>query len=95
MKVFDEDGNYLGEFFENTREKVGDAFETSWILGIIVLLIIAPGWTLLGVILWGIFKTIKCILVLLAKLFMLLLRCLWWLIRLPVYAFFYRELPEF
>lgn len=31
MKVFDEDGNYLGEFFEYTKNKVEDSFESSWI----------------------------------------------------------------
>lgn len=95
MKVFDEHGNYLGEFIENTKEKVEDAFEISWFWGIIFLLIIAPGWTLLGLIVWGLFKAIKFIIVLLFKLVSLLSRCLWWLIRSPFYLIFQHEMPKF
>lgn len=39
MKVFDEDENYLGEFFEYTKNKVEDSFESSWIWGIICLFV--------------------------------------------------------
>ena len=47
MKLYDEDGNYVGEFLESTKEKVENAFEGSWIWGIVFLLFIAPGWTCL------------------------------------------------
>ena len=95
MKLFDEDGNYVGEFFEDTKEKVEDAFEASWIWGIVFLLIIAPGWTLAGLTLFGIIKLFKLLIILLYKLLLLFLRCLWWLIRLPFYSIFQHELPEF
>lgn len=95
MKVFDEDGEYLGEFIEASKEKVEDAFEVSWIWGIIVLLIVAPGWTIFGLVIWVIAKLIKLILTSLFKLLKLLLRCIWWLIRLPIYLIFYHEMPEF
>ncbi|MGN1181543.1 MAG: hypothetical protein ACI4SR_00940 [Faecalibacillus sp.] len=43
MKVFDENGNYLGGFIEDTKDKIDDAFEDSWIWGILFLLLIVPG----------------------------------------------------
>lgn len=95
MKVFDENGNYLGEFIADTKEKVENAFEVSWFWGLIFLLIIAPGWTLLGLVLWGLFKLIKLIVVLLFKLLIFLLRCLWWMIRLPFYMVFRHKTPIF
>ena len=95
MKLFDEDGNYIGEFFAATKEKVEDSFEDSWIWGLFVLLIIAPGWLLFGLIIWGIFKILKLIVGLLFKLLLLLVRCIWWLVRLPICLIFYHEFPKF
>ena len=88
MKVFDEDGNYLGEFIDGTKEKVEDAFDSSWIWGIIFLLIIAPGWTILGIILISIFKLIKAII-------RLVFKTIWWIFRLPFCLIFRRKFPEF
>ena len=95
MKIFDENGNYLGEFFEDTKEKVEDAFEGSWLFGIIFLFFIAPWWTLFGLVVWGICKILKFVIVLLFKLAVLFLRCLWWLIRLPFCLIFLHEKPKF
>ena len=36
MKLYDEDGNYVGEFLESTKEKVENAFEGSFELPQIV-----------------------------------------------------------
>lgn len=95
MKIFDENGNYLGEFIEDTKEKVEDAFEESWLWGIVFLLIVAPGWTLLGLIVWGLFKILKFVMVLLYKLLILFLRCLWWILRLPFCLVFHHKTPKF
>ena len=48
MKLFDEDGNYVGEFLKDSIENVKDSAtgsieDGSWIWGLIVLLIIFPG----------------------------------------------------
>ena len=93
MKIFDEDGNYLGEFIKEYIEEVKDnATETisdgSWILGLIMLLIIFPGWTILGGVIYIIGKLIWWI-------FKIVINTAWWLIRLPFTLFIYRELPEF
>lgn len=88
MKLYDEDGNYVGEFLESTKEKVENAFEGSWIWGIVFLLFIAPGWTVLGLIVIGLFKLIKFIVV-------LVLKIMWWTIRLPFVLIFRHEFPEF
>lgn len=88
MKIFDEDGNYIGEFLEDTKDKIDDAFEGSWMWGIIFLLLIAPGWTILGIVVISIVKLIAFII-------KLIFRILWWTIRLPFCLIFYREFPEF
>lgn len=93
MKIFDEDGNYLGEFIKGSIEEVKDnATETisdgSWILGLIMLLIIFPSWTILGGVIYIIGKLIWWI-------FKIVINTAWWLIRLPFTLFIYRELPEF
>lgn len=93
MKIFDEDVNYLGEFIKESIEEVKDnATETisdgSWILGLIMLLIIFPGWTILGGVIYIIGKLIWWI-------FKIVINTAWWLIRLPFTLFIYRELPEF
>ena len=95
MKIFDEDGKYLGEFIENTKEKAEDAFAESWIWGIVFLLIIAPGWALIALAFWALLKLIKIVGVLVFNFFVLLLRCLWWVIRLPFYLVFRHETPMF
>lgn len=93
MKIFDEDGNYLGEFIKESIEEVKDnATETisdgSWVLGLIMLLIIFPGWTILGGVIYIIGKLIWWI-------FKIVINTAWWLIRLLFTLIIYRELPEF
>lgn len=41
--LYDEDGNLIGNFLEKTTEDISEAFSTSWLLGIL-LLIFAPVW---------------------------------------------------
>lgn len=88
MKLFDENGNHIGEIFEDTKEKVETAFEWSWWWGIIFLLFIAPGWTILGVLLFLIFKIIIGI-------FKFVFKIVWWGIRLPFSLIFRRVFPRF
>lgn len=88
MKVFDEDGNYLGEFFEYTKNKVEDSFESSWIWVIICLFLLAPWWTLFGILLYFTFK-------LLSFSIKFTFKVIWWIIRLPFYLIFRKEFPKF
>ena len=53
-----------------------------------MLLIIFPGWTILGGVIYIIGKLIWWI-------FKIVINTAWWLIRLPFTLFIYRELPEF
>ena len=41
--LYDEDGNLIENFLEKTTEDISEAFSTSWLLGIL-LLIFAPVW---------------------------------------------------
>lgn len=105
-EIFDSEGNLIGHFLESAKSGVEDAFEGSWIWGIIFLLFIAPGWTLLGIVLFLIIKLIRIIfwlactimkfaLIALWWLIKFIARCLWWILRLPFYLIFYRDIPEF
>lgn len=93
MKLFDEDGNYVGELIKDSIEEVKDnamdSFDDgSWILGLVLLLIVFPGWTILGGVIYLIIKIIWWI-------FRILINSLWWLIRLPFTLIFKGEFPEF
>lgn len=90
MRLFDENGTFVGEFIEateemidHTKEVVSDKFSDSIFLGILCL-IIAPRWTLLALFLILLAKTIK-----------LILNTAWWIIKLPFSLVFKRRLPEF
>ena len=87
MKLFDEDGNYIGEFIEKTEETVDSAFKISWLLGIICFLI-SPVWTIIVILICSIIK-------LFFKLIVLILRVIWWIIKLPFCLIFFRKLPIF
>ncbi|MCI6266123.1 MAG: hypothetical protein MR598_04690 [Erysipelotrichaceae bacterium] len=88
MKVFDENGNFIGEFIEAEKEKIEESFEGGlWWLGIIFLFI-SPFWTILVIGLWLIFKLIL-------KLVKLIFKIVWWIVRLPFCLIFYKELPQF
>lgn len=97
MKLFDENGEeYEGKafydeygnsldmgFFEKRKEDISDAFSTSFLLGLI-LLIISPFWGIAYIILMAIFKII-----------IFLLKILWWIIKLPFCLIIYKEFPKF
>lgn len=81
--LYDEDGNLIGNFLEKTTEDISEAFSTSWLLGIL-LLIFAP--------VWGI---VYFLFILLFKFFVFIIKILWWIIKLPFCLIFYKNLPKF
>lgn len=88
MKLYDENGSFVGDFIAAEKEKISETFDDGlWWLGI-VFLIISPFWTIFVIVLWLILKGI-------IKLIAFILRCVWWIIRLPFYLYLYGELPEF
>ncbi len=94
MKVYDESGNFLGDFLEasnqaisGAKEAVCDMADVSLVLGIIGL-ICAPGITL--AIICGLF-----IFHLFIGIIKLALKTIWWLIRLPFTLIFIQCLPKF
>ena len=51
MKVFDEDGNFLGEFIEDSKDKISDSFDESvgngcvtFLYMILLIAIVAVFW---------------------------------------------------
>ena len=100
-EIFDGDGELIGHFLEKAKDSVSSATsdigsgEGSIFGLILVLLIIAPGWALLGIVVWLIVKVIKLIIWLLLIIIKFILRCIWWLIRMPFTLILYREFPEF
>lgn len=104
--LFDSEGNLVGHFLENAKNGVEDAFEFSWWWGLVFLFFIAPGWALLGLVLFlliKLFRLLFFLLVLILKfalrvgwwLLKLVSRTLWWIVRLPFCLLFYHELPEY
>jgi hypothetical protein len=94
MKIFNEYGDFLGEFteaaggvIENTKDTVCSWFEAGIFLGIIGLFI-SPFWAILAI-----------VAILILKLFVVVLKfalnCAWWVVRLPFCLLFRREIPEF
>lgn len=81
--LYDEDGNLIGNFLEKTTENISEAFSTSWLLGLL-LLIFAPAWGIVYI-----------LFVLLFKFFVFLLKTLWWIIKLPFCLIFYKSFPKF
>lgn len=73
MKVFDENGNFLGEFIEESKDRISTSFDESNGNGCITFLYMIP-IIIIVTIIWFIFIGIiflgKCI-----------LRILWWIIR--------------
>lgn len=41
--LYDEDGNLIGNFLEKTTEDISEAFSTSWLLGILLLILLSLG----------------------------------------------------
>ena len=81
--LYDEDGNLIGNFLEKTTEDISEAFSTSWLLGIL-LLIFAP--------VWGI---VYFLFILLFRFLVFIIKILWWIIKLPFCLIFYKNLPKF
>ncbi len=81
--LYDEDGNLIGNFLEKTTEDISEAFSTSWLLGIL-LLIFAP---VLGIVYF--------LFILLFKFLVFIIKILWWIIKLPFCLIFYKNLPKF
>lgn len=94
-EFFDSEGNLVGHFLESAKNGTETAFEGSWILGIIFLLFIAPGWTIFGIVLFLIIKLIRIALWLAFTILKITLRCFWWLLRLPFCLIFWRDIPDF
>ena len=94
-ELFDSEGNLIGHFLEKAKDNVESAFEVSWIWGLIALLIFAPGWTILGVILYLLIKLIRLIFWLLITILKIVLRFIWWLIKLPFCLVFKHDIPRF
>lgn len=106
IELFDGDGNIVGYFLESAKDGIDSAFGVSWVWGLVFLFLVAPGWALLGVVLWALFVLIKLslklaifLITILVKLVIILLgfvlRCLWWLIQLPFCLIFDHEFPDF
>lgn len=94
MKVFNENGDFLGEFteaaegvYKKTKDTVCSWFEVGIFAGILGLFI-SPVLAILAIITILIFK----IFIMLLK---LTLRCAWWIIKLPFCLLFSRKFPEF
>ncbi len=83
QNLYDEDGNQIGGFMKKMEDDIGDAFATSWLLGIF-LLFISPFWGIL-----------YFLFLLIIKLLSFIFRIIWWLIRLPFCLIFKKELPRF
>lgn len=87
MKVFDENGNFLGEFIEESKDRISTSFDESNGNGCITFLYMIP-IIIIVTIIWFIFIGIiflgKCI-----------LRILWWIIRVPFCLGIKKKWPEF
>lgn len=101
MKLYDEFGNYVGEFIENTKEQVSDSFDISFGTGCLVILGILAfkfPWLILVIIVWLLFKLLWIIL---KFVFRTLWWCLgltalsiWWILRLPFTLIFQHKFPD-
>ena len=98
MKIFDEDGNFLGDFIADQKDKVSDSFDESPGDGCLCILYLIP-FILIVIILYYLLKLFIIICRYLLKLLVIickfLIRIIWWILRLPFYLIFYRETPEF
>lgn len=118
MKIFDEEGNLLGDFIESQKDDISD---TGCLAAIPLILLKVIPLTLLFLIFWLIYKAVKFILkwLCLGGLWLLkklgegclwllpklgvgclwlakqLLRCIWWLLRLPFTLIFRKKTPKF
>lgn len=91
MKLFDEYGNYIGEFVENSVDNVTSSYQESFGAGCAAVLIalvarfpILIVLVILFAILWLLWAILK-----------LALKIIWWLLRMPFTLIFRKEFPEF
>ena len=105
MKIFDECGNFLGDFVESTSDAISCAKDTvcdlasvSIVLGIIGF-ILAPGITLAIIPILFIFHlfiaVIKTTINIVWWVILLIIGGVWWVIRLPFTLVFLKRFPEF
>ena len=106
--VYDEDGNFVGEFIEGAKESVGDTISSgdiNWAALVGLSLLFVFLWILSLVwdyIIWPVIKFTGRLLWWLLKLAGLsawwilheFVYLLWWLVRLPFMAILYKEVPE-
>ena len=83
MKIFDENGNFLGEFIENSVDKMSDSFHDSVGAGCLSL---SEFLFLIGFVAATYVIYIFC---------RALLKAAWWIFRLPFYMIVKKDLPEF
>ena len=83
MKIFDENGNFLGEFIENSVDKMSDSFHDSVGAGCLSL---SEFLFLIGFVAAAYVIYIFC---------RALLKAAWWIFRLPFYMIVKKDLPEF
>ncbi|WP_044973455.1 hypothetical protein [Ruminococcus sp. HUN007] len=91
MQLFDEDGNPVGELFENAKDRVSDSFDESLgegCLALLMMIIIHIPLILVLLLLWLLLKLLWIIV-------KFIFRLLWWLLRLPFCLIFKHEPPEF
>ena len=88
MKLYDDAGNFVGDFISAEKERIEETFDGGWWFLGIILLIASPFWTIFVIVLWLMLKGI-------IKLIAFILRCIWWIIRLPFCLCLYGEIPEF
>ena len=91
MKLFDENGNFVGEFISDSIEQVSDSYKSSFgdgCLAIFIVLSVRFPILLLLIVLWLILKLIWIIL-------KFALRIVWWLVRLPFTLISRKKVPKF
>lgn len=105
MKLFDESGNFIGDFIESTsdaincaKDTVYDMADVSVVLGIIGF-ILAPGVMLAIIPILFMFhlfiSVVKLIIKIIWWIILLIISSIWWVIRLPFTLVFLKRFPEF
>ena len=105
MKLFDESGNFIGDFVESTsntiscaKDTVCDMADVSIVLGIIGF-ILAPGITLALIPILFVFhifiSVVKLTIKIIWWIIILIMSSIWWVIRLPFTLLFLKRFPEF
>lgn len=108
MKIFDEGGNFLGEFVEDSKDKISDSFDESVGYGCATLLYMILLIVIVAIV-WWLFKGVMFLGKFFLKVMWWLLRLaalscwwllqeiaygIWWLVRVPFTLVFYKEVPD-